>query len=92
MPVHEHHSAVVSMSSLFETRKLVASDSGAPGITFAKLSSPSSLKGIAVETSSMYTSEKRKAMSSCEIRPGATNTIKPTRKSFFHASSSSHQK
>ena len=58
----------------------------------AKWSSEGALKGTAVAMSSRYVSEKTNAINSCSMDPGMMSTMKPTKKSFFHASSSSHQK
>ena len=60
--------------------------------SYFALSASAPLKGCAVDTSSMKISENRKAMINCGMVPGRTKTMKPTKKSFFHASRSSHQK
>ena len=55
-------------------------------------SSTSETKGEATAVASMHRREKKKAISSCRMVPGMMSTQKPTRKSFFHASKSSHAK
>ena len=89
MPVRTSLTSSVSTPTLrmIEKKKTETSENEH---ALAKLSSPTSLKGIVTETSSRKHSENKKAMISCSMEPGMMSTEKPTRKSFFQASSSSH--